>query len=117
MMITNVKGQFSGVSGTLSLDEQDVTNSKVEVTIPTATINTREPDRDTHLKISDFFDVEKFSTISFKSTTVIRRPGDELEVEGDLTIHGVTLKVRLAVESPTAAGKDSWATPVSVPPQ
>src|SRR5262245_61949546 len=56
MMITNVKGQFSGVSGTLSLDEQDVTNSKVEVTIPTATINTREPDRDTHLKSSDFFD-------------------------------------------------------------
>ena len=68
MMITNVKGQFSGVSGTLSLDEQDVTNSKVEVTIPTATINTREPDRDTHLKSSDFFDVEKFPTISFKST-------------------------------------------------
>jgi len=66
MMITNVKGQFSGVSGTLSLDEQDVTNSKVEVTIPVATINTREPDRDTHLKSADFFDVEKFPTLSFK---------------------------------------------------
>ena len=117
MMITNVKGQFSGVSGTLKLDEQDVTNSKVEVTIPTATINTREPDRDTHLKSSDFFDVEKFPTILVQVNQVIRRPGDELEVEGDLTIHGVTLKVRLAVESPTAAGKDSWATPVSVPPQ
>jgi len=108
MMITNVKGQFSGVSGTLNLDEQDVTNSKVEVTIPVATINTREPDRDTHLKSADFFDVEKFPTLSFKSTSVIRRPGDELEVEGDLTIHGVTRKVRLAVEGPTAAGKDPW---------
>ena len=108
MMITNVKGQFSGVSGTLSLDEQDVTNSKVEVTIPAATINTREPDRDTHLKSADFFDVEKFPTLSFKSTSVIRRPDDELEVEGDLTIHGVTRKVRLAVEGPTVAGKDPW---------
>jgi len=108
MMITNVKGQFSGVSGKLSLDEQDVTNSKVEVTIPTATLNTREPDRDTHLKSADFFDVEKFPTLSFKSTSVIRRPDDELEVEGDLTIHGVTRKVRLAVEGPTAAGKDPW---------
>jgi polyisoprenoid-binding protein YceI len=108
MMITNVKGQFSGVSGTLSLDEQDATNSKVEVTIPGATTNTREPDRDTHLKSADFFDVENFPTLSLKSTGVIRRPDDELEVEGDLTIHGVTSKVRLAVEGPTAAGKDPW---------
>jgi polyisoprenoid-binding protein YceI len=89
-------------------DERDVTNSKVEITIPAATINTREPDRDTHLKSADFFDVEKFPTPSFKSTSVIRRPDDELEVEGDLTIHGVTRKVRLAVEGPTAAGKDPW---------
>lgn len=108
MMITNVKGQFSGVSGTLSMDEEDVTNSKIEVTIPAATINTREPDRDTHLKSADFFDVEKFPTLSFKSTSVTRRPDDELEIEGDLTIHGVTRKVRLAVEGPTAAGKDPW---------
>jgi polyisoprenoid-binding protein YceI len=108
MMITNVKGQFSGVSGTLSLDEQDVTNSMVEVTIPVATIDTREPDRDTHLKSADFFDVEKFPTLVFKSTSVTRRPSDELEIEGDLTIHGVTRKVRLAVEGPTAEGKDPW---------
>jgi len=108
MMITNVKGRFCGISGTLSLDQQDVTNSKIEVTIPAATIDTREPERDTHLKSADFFDVEKFPTLSFKSTSVIRRPDDELEVEGDLTIHGVTRKVRLAVEGPTAAGKDPW---------
>ncbi len=117
MMITNVKGQFSGVSGILSLDERDVTHSKLEVTIPAATINTREPDRDTHLKSADFLDVEKFPTLSFKSTSVICHsvrkpcsdwPPDELEVEGDLTIHGVTRKVRLTVEGPTAAGKDPW---------
>jgi polyisoprenoid-binding protein YceI len=80
MMITNVKGQFSGVSGTLSLDERDVTPRSKSP--PAATINTREPDRDTHLKSADFFDVEKFPTLSFKSTSVIRRPDDELEVEG-----------------------------------
>jgi hypothetical protein len=101
MMITNVKGQFSGVSGTLSFDEQDVTNSKIDVTIPTATINTREPDRDTHLKSADFFDVEKFPTISFKSTSVTRRPNDELEVEGDLTIHGVTRWWVMMLRSPS----------------
>lgn len=108
MMITNVKGRFSGVSGTLSLDEQDVTNSRVEVTIPAATIDTREPDRDTHLKSADFLDVEKFPTLSFSSTSVTLRPNDELEIEGDLTIHGVTRKVRLAVEGPTPEGKDPW---------
>lgn len=108
MMITNVKGRFSGVSGTLSLDEQDVTNSEVDVTIPVATIDTREPDRDTHLKSADFFDVEKFPTLSFKSTSAVRRPDDELEIEGDLTIHGVTRKVRLAVEGPTTEAKDPW---------
>lgn len=108
MMITNVKGHFSGLSGTLSLDEQDVTKSKVEVAIPAATINTREQERDTHLKSADFFDVEKFPTLSFKSTSVTRRPNDELEIEGDLTIRGVTRKVRLAVEGPTAEGKDPW---------
>ena len=83
-------------------------SSMGRVTIPAATVNTREPDRDTHLKSADFFDVEKFPTLSFKSTAVIRRPNDELEVEGDLTIHGVTRKVRLAVEGPTVAGKDPW---------
>jgi polyisoprenoid-binding protein YceI len=79
----------------------------LNIAIPAATIDTCEPDRNTHLKSADFFDVEKFPTLSFKSTSVTRRPDDELEVEGDLTIHGVTRKVRLAVEGPTAEGKAS----------
>jgi polyisoprenoid-binding protein YceI len=58
MMITNVKGQFTGVSGSLSLNENDLTLSHVEATIDAASINTREPQRDTHLKSPDFFDVE-----------------------------------------------------------
>ena len=67
MMISNVKGHITGVSGTLSLDEQDVSNSKIEATIEAASVNTRDEQRDTHLKNADFFDVEKFPTLGFKS--------------------------------------------------
>ena len=108
MMISNVKGQFTGVSGTLTLDEADVTHSKIDATIDAASINTREADRDAHLKSADFFDVEKFPTLGFRSTRVTRSGDDELSVEGDLTIHGVTRKVVFAVEGPTAPGKDPW---------
>ena len=108
MMISNVKGQFTGVSGTLTLDEADVTNSRIEATIDAASINTREPDRDKHLKSPDFFDVEKFPTLSFRSTRVLRRDEGELSVEGELTIHGVTRTVVFAVEGPTPPAKDPW---------
>ena len=107
MMISNVKGQFTGFSGTLSLDEADVTNSRIEATIDAASINTRDPQRDAHLKSADFFDAEKFPTLSFKSARITRQH-DGLEVEGDLTMHGVTHKVKFAVEGPTAPGKDPW---------
>jgi polyisoprenoid-binding protein YceI len=108
MMITNVKGQFTGVSGSLSLNENDLTLSHVEATIDAASINTREPQRDTHLKSPDFFDVEKFPTLSFKSTHVSRNADGDLSVAGDLTIHGVTHNVTFAVEGPTAPAKDPW---------
>src|ERR1041384_7714820 len=87
MMITNVKGHFTGVTGVLTLDEQDVTKSHVEASIDAATINTREADRDTHLKSADFLDVEKFPTLTFASTRITRTGDEELQVEGDLTIH------------------------------
>lgn len=108
MMISNVKGQFTGVSGALTLDAADVTNSKIEATIDAASINTCEAQRDTHLKSADFFDVEKFPSLNFKSTDVARKGEGELEVEGDLTVHGVTRKVKFAVEGPTPPGKDPW---------
>ena len=108
MMITNVKGHFKPVNGVVTLDESDITKSHVEASIDAATIDTREPDRDTHLKSADFLDVEKFPTLTFASTRVTRTGADELEVEGDLTIHGVTRKVTFAVEGPTAPGKDPW---------
>lgn len=107
MMISNVKGQFTGVSGTLTLDEADVTKSQAEGTIDAASINTREPQRDAHLKSADFFDVEKFPTLSFK-TTKVTGSGEEKNVEGELTIHGVTHKVKFEVEGPTPPAKDPW---------
>ncbi len=108
MMISNVKGQFTGISGKLTLDDADITRSSIEATIDATTINTREAQRDTHLRSADFFDVEKFPTLSFQSSRVARKGDDELLVEGDLTIHGVTRKVAFSVEGPTAPGKDPW---------
>lgn len=108
LMISNVKGQFTGVSGTLSLDENDLTLSRVEAVIDAASINTREPQRDTHLKSPDFFDVEKFPTLSFHSTHVSRNADGELQVAGDLNIHGVTRNVTFEVEGPTPPQKDPW---------
>ena len=108
MMITNVKGHFTGVTGVLTLNEQDITKSHVEASIDAASINTREADRDTHLKSADFLDVEKFPKLTFTSTRVTSTGERELQVEGDLTIHGVTRKVVFTVEGPTPPGKDPW---------
>jgi polyisoprenoid-binding protein YceI len=108
MMIANVKGQFSKVSGVLTFDESDLKNSRVEATIDAASIETREGQRDAHLKSADFFDVEKFPTLRFKSTGISIVRDGELSVEGDLTIHGVTRKVRFSVEGPTPPTKDPW---------
>src|SRR5690242_4131720 len=87
MMISNVKGQFTGVKGTLTFDESEPTNSRVEATIDAASINTREAQRDAHLKSPDFFDVEKFPTLSFKSNRVTPVEDGKLGVAGELTIH------------------------------
>ena len=108
MMISHVKGQFSKVTGALTLDESDIANSRVEVLIDASSIETREAQRDAHLKSADCFDVEKFPTLSFKSTSIRTRRDGELAVEGDLNIHGVTRKVVFAVEGPTPPAKDPW---------
>src|SRR5688572_29173575 len=78
MMITNVKGQFTGLSGVITLDEADITKSKVEANIDASSVDTRNADRDTHLKSGDFFDVEKFPTLTFVSTKVSSKGSDEL---------------------------------------
>src|SRR5437868_11962279 len=108
MMISNVKGQFTAVTGIATLDETDVTKSRVEASIDAASINTRDAQRDAHLKSADFFDVQKFPTLSFKSKRVDRSRHGELAVTGDLTIHGVTREVVFEVEGPTPPAKDPW---------
>jgi polyisoprenoid-binding protein YceI len=107
LMIANVKGHFNKVSGTLTLDDANLANSSVEGTIEIASIDTRDAQRDGHLKSADFFDVEKFPTMSFKSTSVSAGAG-EGSVTGDLTIRDVTRPVTFAVEGPTPETKDPW---------
>jgi polyisoprenoid-binding protein YceI len=108
LMISNVKGEFTNLSGKLELDVANISNSRVEASIDAATINTREADRDTHLKSADFFDVEKFPKLTFKSDRISKKSDGELTVEGDLTIHGVTRKVIFDVEGPSSEAKDPW---------
>ena len=108
MMISNVKGQFPKVSGKLTLDESDPTKSKVEASIETGSIETRDAQRDAHLKSPDFFHVEKFPAMSFKSTGIKVVRNGELSVEGDLAIRGTTRKVLFTVEGPTPPAKDPW---------
>lgn len=108
MMIANVKGQFSKVSGVLVRDESNPAHDHVDATIEAASIHTRDEQRDAHLKSADFLDVEKFPTLHFKSTGISVVRDGELSIEGDLTLHGVTRKVRFAVEGPTPPMKDPW---------
>jgi polyisoprenoid-binding protein YceI len=105
MMISNVKGHFPKVTGVLTLDESDATKSSVEATIDVSSVETRDAQRDGHLKSADFFDVEKFPTMTFKSFKVVP---DEGIVEGELTIKDVTKTVAFQVEGPTAPAKDPW---------
>jgi len=108
LVISNVRGEFQKFAGSVKLDEKDVTKSSVEATIEAASLDTAVPDRDKHLRSPDFFDVEKFPTITFKSTKVESAGKGKLKVTGNLTMKGVTKSVVLAVEGPTAEIKDPW---------
>lgn len=109
MGISTVRGAFSKVDGTVQYDEQDVTRSTVEVTIDVSTVDTREPARDKDLRSDNFFDVEHFPTMTFKSTKVEQIAAGKLKVTGDLTIRGTTKQVVLDVDGPSAPIKDSWS--------
>ncbi len=108
MMISNVRGQFTAIEGSLTLDESDIAKSRVEAVIDASSISTREAQRDAHLKSADFFDVAKYPTLTFRSSRVTRSADGELAVVGDLTIHGVTREATFAVEGPTPPAKDPW---------
>ena len=107
LMITTVKGRFTDVSGAVRMHDDDITKSDVDIRIAAASIDTREPQRDAHLKSPDFFDVDTYPEITFRSRRVSDVDGNEFKLTGDLTIHGVTREVTLNVTSEGRA-KDPW---------
>jgi len=108
LMVSNVKGNFEKATGTVELDDKDLTKSRVEVSIDTNSINTNVAKRDAHLRNADFFDTAKYPTMTFVSKKVAKAGKDKLKVTGDLTLHGVTKQVVLDVEGPTKESKDPW---------
>jgi len=108
LMVSNVRGEFTKLAGGLDIVGNDPTTAKVSVTIDAASVNTREPKRDDHLRSADFFDVAKFPTLTFVSRKIESGGEGRLKVTGDLTIHGVTKEVTFDVDSLTPPMKDPW---------
>jgi len=108
LMVSHVRGELGPIAGTVWIDDQDVTRSRVDISIDARKIATRDDKRDEHLRSADFLDVANHPTVTFKSTRVERGAGDELRVTGDLTIHGTTRPVTLAVDSLAPAVGDPW---------
>jgi polyisoprenoid-binding protein YceI len=105
--ISNVTGNFTKVSGTVELDDKDITKSQVTASIDVSSVDTRVEMRDKDLKSPNFFDVEKYPTMEFKSKRIVKN-GGKLQVIGDLTIHGNTHEVTLDVDGPTPEISDPW---------
>ena len=105
--ISNVRGAFSKVTGTVVLNEKDITGSEVSAVIDAGSVDTRVPDRDKDIRSANFLDVEKYPTLEFKSKRVVNNAG-KLQLIGDLTLHGTTREVTLDVEGPTPELNDPW---------
>lgn len=112
MMISKVRGHFGKVAGTIDIDDKDLTKSRLDVTIDASSIDTRNEDRDKHLRNADFFDTAKHPNITFKSTKVKKAGKDKLAVTGDLTMRGVTKPVTLDVVYTGKELKNPWGQPV-----
>lgn len=108
MMISNVKGSFNGLTGTLTEHPTDKTLSSIEASINVNSVNTGDAQRDAHLKSADFFDAAQFGTMTFRSTRVQPNGDGGYNVTGDLTIHGQTRQQTFVVDGPSAPGKDPW---------
>jgi len=109
LMVSNVRGEFGQLSGTVVIDEVDVTRSSVDVSIDASTVNTHDQKRDEHLRSGDFFDVATYPAITFKSRRVQPGKGGDLFVTGDLTIRGITREVTLDVEPLSPEINDPWS--------
>lgn len=107
MMISYVRGAFRKVSGTAALDLESPANSSIEVAIDVNSVETREPDRDKHLRSADFFDVANHPTMTFRSSQITAKGGHRYEMTGNLTLRGTTKPVTLEVET-TPEIKDPW---------
>src|SRR6185312_16548123 len=108
MMVSNVKGVFSKSTGTVTLNDADFTKSQISADIDVTSLDTREPQRDAHLRSPDFLDAEHFPLITFRSTRITPASNGAYSVAGNLTVHGITREVTLAVEPPTPEAKDPW---------
>lgn len=108
LMVSNVKGIFDKHTGTVEINDKDITKSRVEVSIDTNSINTNVQKRDAHLRSADFFDVAKYPAMTFVSKKVAKAGKDRLKITGDLTLHGVTRQVVLDVEPISKESKDPW---------
>src|SRR5688572_32109887 len=104
--ISNVRGDFSGISGSAEYDGKDVTKAKIKATIDVNSITTRVQKRDEHLKTPDFFDAAKFPTMTFESTSITAAAGGKYKMAGNLTMHGVTKPVTFDLDAPSPVIKD-----------
>jgi polyisoprenoid-binding protein YceI len=107
LMITNVKGRFGKLAGTVTFDPERPELTSIEATIDATSIDTRDDKRDAHLRSADFFDVEHHPELTFRSKKVTKTD-DGYSVTGDLAMHGVTKEVTLEIEAPSAPTKDPW---------
>ena len=107
MMIANVKGTFNSFNATIDADPTDLTTANIEFSVDTASVDTRNKDRDAHLVSADFFDVENHPNMTFKSSNIEKTDEGEYNVTGDLTLRGVTKQETFAVTF-EGQGKDPW---------
>ncbi|MFF2500386.1 YceI family protein [Peribacillus sp. NPDC058075] len=107
MMIAKVKGSFNKFEANILANPSDLTTAEIDFTVDVASIDTRNADRDNHLRSADFFDVEKNPTLTFKSTKIVKMDEDEYDVTGNVTLNGVTQEETFSITF-EGQGKDPW---------
>ena len=111
MMVSKVKGSFTGIEGTIDGNPEDLTDANINFNIDVSTINTNSEDRDNHLRSADFFEVEKYPQITFSSKDIVKTSTNEYDITGDITIKGVTKKITFKAEY-EGRGKNPWGVDV-----
>jgi len=107
MMVTNVKGSFRKFDASIYADPSDLTSAEIQFSVDLASVDTRNSDRDAHLRSADFFDVENYPTMTFRFTNIVKTGEGNYDITGELSLHGVTRTETFSV-SFEGAGKDPW---------